>query len=220
LLTVPGEANRDDPLLVRWQYGLGRAAVFTSDAKARWAESWVTWAGFDKFWANVLRDLLPHAQSGEATLTHDPVSGSLVAEYRLASHVAAPAEPPTLYAFGPGGFQRPVKAERAGQGYYRATVPIGTRQGLFRVRPLADSAAFPETGVYIPELELSNYGNNPQLMKQIAAFTGGLFNPNPRDVFSTGGRSVPSSLNLWPGLLALALLLNLAEVAWRKLKRG
>lgn len=220
LLTVPGEANRDEPLLVRWQYGLGRAAVFTSDAKARWAESWVTWAGFDKFWANVLRDLLPHAQSGEATLTHDPVSGSLVAEYRLASHVAAPVEPPTLYAFGPGGFQRPVKAERAGQGYYRATVPIGTRQGLFRVRPLADSAAFPETGVYIPELELSNYGNNPQLMKQIAAFTGGLFNPNPRDVFSTGGRSVPSSLNLWPGLLALALLLNLAEVSWRKLKRG
>jgi len=57
-------------------------------------------------------------------------------------------------------------------------------------------------------------------MKQIAEFTGGLFNPDPRDVFSTGGRSVPSALNLWPGLLALALLLNLAEVAWRKLKRS
>jgi len=220
LLKVPGEANRDDPLLVRWQYGLGRAAVFTSDAKARWAESWIGWSGFDKFWANILRDLLPHAQSLEATLTHDPVSGSLVAEYRLAPHVAVPAELPTLYALGPGGFQRPVKVERAGAGYYRATIPIGTRQGLFRVRPLAESAAFPETGVYIPEMEMSHFGNNPQLLKQIAAFTGGLFNPNPRDVFSTGGRSVPSALNLWPGLLALALLLNLAEVAWRKLKRS
>jgi len=220
LLTVPGEGAKDDPLLVRWQYGLGRAAVFTSDAKARWAEGWVAWKGFDKFWANVLRDLLPHAQSGEATLTHDSVSGALVAEYRLASHVGVPAEPPTLYALGPGGFQRPVKVERAGEGYYRAVIPIGSRQGLFRVRPLADSAAFPETGAYIPELELSNYGNNPQLMKQIAEFTGGLFNPDPRDVFSTGGRSVPSALNLWPGLLALALLLNLAEVAWRKLKRS
>jgi uncharacterized membrane protein len=220
LLSVPGEGPWDDPLLVRWQYGLGRAAVFTSDAKARWAEGWVAWNGFDKFWANVLRDLLPHAQSGEATLTHDAVNGSLVAEYRLAAHVASPAGPPTLYVLGPGGFQRPVKVERAGEGYYRAVVPIGTRQGLFRVRPLADSAAFPETGVYIPEMEMSNYGNNAQLMKQIAEFTGGVFNPNPRDVFSTGGRSVPSALNLWPGLLALALLLNLAEVAWRKLKRS
>ncbi len=32
------EADHGDPLLVRWQYGLGRAAVFTSDAKNRWAE--------------------------------------------------------------------------------------------------------------------------------------------------------------------------------------
>ena len=30
---------RRDPLLVRWQYGLGRAAVFASDAKSRWAEA-------------------------------------------------------------------------------------------------------------------------------------------------------------------------------------
>ena len=38
-------ADRDDPLLVRWQYGLGRAAVFTSDAKNRWAANWVHVAG-------------------------------------------------------------------------------------------------------------------------------------------------------------------------------
>ena len=31
-----------DPLYVRWQYGLGRTAVFTSDAKSRWASEWIT----------------------------------------------------------------------------------------------------------------------------------------------------------------------------------
>ena len=46
-----------DPLLVRWQYGLGRATVFTSDAKSRWAASWVTWPGFDRLWTNIFRDL-------------------------------------------------------------------------------------------------------------------------------------------------------------------
>ncbi len=58
-------ADREDPLLVRWQYGLGRAAVFTSDAKNRWAANWVTWPGFDKLWANIFRDLLPHAPQSE-----------------------------------------------------------------------------------------------------------------------------------------------------------
>ena len=40
ILTINGEGE-DDPLLTRWQYGLGRAAVFASDAKPRWA-----WTGF------------------------------------------------------------------------------------------------------------------------------------------------------------------------------
>ena len=55
--------DEKDPLLVRWQYGLGRAVVFTSDAKSRWAADWVTWKGFDKLWTNIFRDLLPHAES-------------------------------------------------------------------------------------------------------------------------------------------------------------
>ncbi len=38
------DQEKKDPLYVRWQYGLGRAAVFASDAKSRWAESWVTLA--------------------------------------------------------------------------------------------------------------------------------------------------------------------------------
>lgn len=219
LLTLVSTPDEEDPLLSRWQYGLGRAAVFTSDAKARWAEGWVGWAGYPKFWTNVVRELLPNAQSGEATLTHDPTQGELLAEYRLAAHVEAPAEPPALYALGPDGYQRTITAERAGDGYYRARVPIGARQGLFRVRPLEESRAFPETGLYLPEPELSTFGNNPQLLAQIAAYTGGQVNPEPRDIFNPGGRTVPASLRLWPGLIGLALLLNFLELAWRKLRR-
>lgn len=219
ILAVDGEDGKQDPLLSRWQYGLGRTAVFASDAKARWAESWIGWAGYDKFWTNVLRDLLPHAQSGEATLTHDPANGQLIAEYRLAGHVAEPARPPSLYVIGPDGFRKAIEAKKAGDGFYRAVAPIGARQGLFRVRPLEESRAFPEIGIYLPEPELSTYGSNPQLLRQIAGYTGGLFNPAPEAVFNAGGRWVPSSLRLWPGLLALALLLNLGELAWRKLRK-
>lgn len=220
ILTVIGEENREDPLLARWQYGLGRTAVFSSDAKARWAEAWIGWPGYDRFWTNVLRDLLPHAQSGESTLTHDPANGQLIAEYRLASHVTEPAKLPALYVIGPDGFQKALEVKKAGDGFYRAVAPIGARQGLFRVRPLEESRAFPEIGIYLPEPELSTYGSNPQLLQQIAGYTGGLFNPAPGDVFNAGGRSVPSSLRLWPGLLGLAVLLNFAELAWRKLRRA
>jgi hypothetical protein len=46
-------ADREDPLLVRWQYGLGRTAVFTSDAKNRGRPT-AQWPGF-RFWANISR---------------------------------------------------------------------------------------------------------------------------------------------------------------------
>ena len=67
--------DKKDPLYTRWQYGLGRAAVFASDAKSRWAESWVAWPGFDKFWINIARDLLPHSDSSEARLKDAVVAG-------------------------------------------------------------------------------------------------------------------------------------------------
>jgi hypothetical protein len=95
---------------------------------------------------------------------------------------------------------------------------IGQNQGLFRVRPLAESRAFPEVGFYRQEDEMREYGNNVPLLRQVAASTGGRFNPAPREVFDAGGRSIRSTMELWPGLLALAIALNLAELILRKWK--
>jgi len=53
ILVAPNEFN--DPILTAWQYGLGRAVAFTSDATARWGRSWVTWDGFAPFWSQAVR---------------------------------------------------------------------------------------------------------------------------------------------------------------------
>ena len=212
------EADHGDPLLVRWQYGLGRAAVFTSDAKNRWAVNWVTWPGFDRFWANLFRDLLPHAPQSEATADFDRANNELVVDYRLSRSVPEPSTIPDIYALGPNGFQAPLKVSKVAGGHYRGRLAIGQNQGLFRVRPVADSRVFPEVGFYRPEDEMADYGNNIELLRQVAAATGGRFNPSPRQVFDAGTRSVRSTMDLWPGLLALAILLNLAELIVRKWK--
>jgi uncharacterized membrane protein len=209
-------ADQKDPLLVRWQYGLGRAAVFTSDAKSRWASRWVVWAGFDRFWANLMRDLLPHAQAGEAAMEYNSANDELVIDYRFGHAVEEPPAIPDIFVFGPVGFQRAVKVEKVAEGAFRGRVHIDHRQGLFRVRPLADSRAFPEVGFYLQEEELAEYGTNEALLRRISEFTGGRFNPDPREVFDPGGRSVAASMRLWPGLLLVALALNLAELIWRK----
>jgi uncharacterized membrane protein len=48
-------SEKGDPLLAWWRYGLGMTVAFTSDAKSRWAAEWLTWPGYSKFWAQVIR---------------------------------------------------------------------------------------------------------------------------------------------------------------------
>ena len=139
-------------------------------------------------------------------------------DYRLSRNVPEPDEIPDIYAFGPNGFQAPLQVAKVAAGHYRGRLAIGQNQGLFRVRPLADSPAFPEVGFYRQEDEMLEYGNNQALLRQIAAATGGHFNPTPKAVFDDGGRSIQTVMDLWPGLLALAILLNLAELVLRKWK--
>ena len=207
-----------DPLLVRWQYGLGRSAVFTSDAKNRWASAWLTWKGFDRFWTNILRDLLPHAPPSEANAEYDSATGDLVVNYHLGAHVSEPDKVPDIFALGPNQFRRAAQVTRIAAGQYRALVKVGAIEGLFRIRPLVESRAFPEVGFYRNESELTDFGVNEALLRQLSASTGGRYNPPPGAVFDAGGRGTPATLRLWPGLLAIAILLNFAELLTRKWK--
>ena len=210
--------EENDPLLVRWQYGLGRSAVFASDATARWATNWVDWPGFDLFWSNLVRDLLPRVPAIEARTHYDATTGDLVIEYHTAGRQPSVERPvPTeLYALGPDEFREVVPLERAGPADFEARIPIGERFGLFRVRPASGFDRFPEVAFYRNNNELEDSGSNPDLLRRIAQLTGGRFNPDPREVFEAGGRTVNSSIDLWPALLLAAILLNLVELAARK----
>jgi len=139
-------------------------------------------------------------------------------DYRLSKNVEEPAKLPDIFAFGPNGFQAPLKVSKIAAGHYRGRLAIGANQGLFRIRPAADSRAFPEIGFYRQEDEMLEYGNNETLLRQIATATGGHFNPAPKAVFDPAGRSIRTTMNLWPALLVLALLLNIAELILRKWK--
>ncbi len=205
----------EDPLLVRWQYGLGRSVVFASDAKDRWAANWVAWDGFDRFWANVIRDILPRSSTDGAVTEYDEASDEIVVRYRAAAGSSAAASPPELYALGPDGYRQARLPERDAEGY-TARFPAEGRFGLFRIRPASDAPLFPETAHYRENSELSEYGADVELMQTIAAATGGRFNPAPEEIFDTQGKAVERRMDLWPLLLALAIMLNLIELLARK----
>jgi Uncharacterized membrane protein len=55
---------RDDPLLAQWQYGLGRAVAWTSDATGKWAKNWIAWPGFSRFFSQLVGWTFPGEETG------------------------------------------------------------------------------------------------------------------------------------------------------------
>ncbi len=210
------DAAKKDPLFVEWQYGLGRAAVFASDAKSRWADAWIGWPGFDKFWINVTRDLLRHTNMSEATAEFDQANGDMLVRYRLSSEMPEPTSVPAIYVLGPHGFHQAIEVKEVASRLYEGRLHIGPATGLFRVRPVNESAAFPEVGLYRQQPEFQDYGVNENLLKQISGFTDGRFNPALSEIFDSAGRSNSVEWQLWPAFLALALGLTIAELVARK----
>ena len=202
---------------------MGRAGVFASDAKSRWAADWVTWGGFDKFWINVSRDLLMNTDRSEANAQFDPANGDILVSYQLGEGVPEPKEAPQIFVIGPSGFEKPIPIQKAAARLYRGRLHVGRLRGLFRIRPVADSAAFPEIGLYRRQEELQDHGSNEAVLRQVSSMTGGRFNPNPGSVFDGDGRMIYTIWQLWPGLLGCAIALSLAELItrkWNGLKQG
>jgi Ca-activated chloride channel homolog len=190
--------------------------VFTSDAKSRWAENWVTWPGFDKFWINASRDLLTHTDESEASAQFDTADNDILVSYRLATGVSEPQAIPQIFVIGPNGFEKPIEVHQAAPRVYTGRLHVGRLRGLFRIRPVSDSTAFPEIGLYRQEEERQDCGSNKALLQQISNLTGGRFNPAPSAIFDTGGRPVYSTWQLWPAFLGLAIALTIAELVARK----
>lgn len=216
LLTV--DTQKRDPLLVRWQYGLGRAAIFASDAKSRWAEDWVNWPGFDRLWINIAHDLIAQERATEATARFDAANEVLTVRYRLPETSPEPAHTPHMFVLGPNNFSGSLTLERISPHTYRGRIrtPANAGDGVYRVRPVAESALFPEVGVYRSLQEFSQVGINENLLRQIASATAGRFNPAANEVFDAGGRTTSVEMQLWPLFLALAILLAVCELIHRK----
>ena len=51
-----------DPLLARWQYGLGRAVAWTSDLRGRWSDAWVQWPGTAQLFSELVGWTIAPAQ--------------------------------------------------------------------------------------------------------------------------------------------------------------
>lgn len=218
------------PLLARWQYGLGKTAVFTSDAKNRWAADWLAWPGYGKLWSQLVRETM-RRDAGE-DVRFEATREDANAVIRLAALDAGGGFRndlhPRVKATLPDGTTSVLPLLQVGPGRYEVRMPlVGTGRAPWRFELIegggVSKALVTRAGVqalhraYPDELRLRP--PDQALLQAIAEQTGGKFAPEPADVFAALGDHATQPRALWPWFAALALLCYLLDLAVRRVPR-
>jgi hypothetical protein len=218
-------SHRNDPVLAKWQYGLGRVVAWTADNGIDLAAEWSGWERYDEFWAGMLRWALPDPDNRtvdlsverdgpDALLAISATAGAgdyidlSSATARITGPGAAVTEGVPLSQSGPGDYQIRVADPQPGAYHLELFAP----GGLTKI----DEVGFTLPGS--PELEPITDGAS--VLEHIATATGGRFLAldNPGDVFdapATGGDPVKRYRPIWVWTAILALILFLTELVIR-----
>lgn len=224
---TPLVTSQGDPLLANWQYGLGRAVAFTSDAKAKWARDWLGWAKYRQFWSQVAQWSLRRLENADFTteVTVDKGEGQVNVEaldaqgnYRNFLNLQAAV-------ISPKGERQTVRLEQTGPGRYEARFPT-KEVGVYMLNlmdlkdgQLRGSLVVGASVNYSPEF--NDPAPNLNLLRRLADLSGGkVLDPRvpAENPFLHGRQKTFQPRDLWEWLLKLAILLFPLDVGVRRIQ--
>ena len=235
--TVALLTARDDPLLAQWQYGLGRAVAWTSDARQAWATPWIGTPEFGTLTAQLVAWTLPPQDSEGIDVRFSPgEGGELDVEvtsfddqgtprnfYRTVLRLVSPDLEPAqtlLEQVGPGRYAGTIRAEDPGAYLVRVAQTFEGEDGT--------DAASRTLGIVSPAAEeFRRLGVDADALASFAEAGRGVELPvgdeeSPREVWRHDIEASAFPTPIWPWLLLLAILLVPLDVGVRRvaLTRG
>jgi Ca-activated chloride channel family protein len=227
--TVALLTGREDPLLAQWQYGLGRAVAWTSDARQQWATPWIGTPEFGTLTAQLVAWTLPAQDAEGIDVRFSPGrTGELNVEvtsfddeagprnfYRTVLRLVSPDLEPTqttLEQVGPGRYAGSIRADdpgaylvRVAQTFEDASGTDAASRTLGLVSPAADE--YRRLGVAADALRgYAAIGGGRELSLE-AAESGIWAHDLEASAFPTP---------IWPWLLLLAIILVPLDVGIRR----
>jgi hypothetical protein len=226
---VPLVSEKGDPILAHWQYGLGRAVAFTSDAKPKWARMWMTWDKYRQFWTQIAQWSLRRVENADFTTEVNIDKGEGVISVEA-------LDPDGNYknflnlqtvVVSPKGDRQMVRLEQTGPGRYEARFPTkeigGYSLNLMEMRDgkVAGQQFVGASVNYSPEF--NDTAPNLHLLQQITERSGGKLLPfqptTPEDnPFLHDRKKTFQPRDLWEFLLKLAICLFPIDVGVRRIQ--
>jgi Mg-chelatase subunit ChlD len=210
------------PLLVTWQYGLGRSAAWTSDLKGQWASDWVEWEGFPRFAAQLVGWTLPAPQDQGLVAQAGLEQDQAVIRLEAADEDGRPRNFLDALAtvIDPDLGAQEVRLSQVGAGRYETSLEVsepGTYLVRLGVNEGGQSLGQQTLGLVVPySPEYKESGTQLGFLDELARVTGGGPLAEPVAAFTHNLPIADYAREIWrPLLFAVALLFPL-DVALRR----
>lgn len=239
----PKVEDQQFPVLAYWQFGAGRTAAFTSDARSQpggvkgWDRDWIASDLYQKFWEQLVNWAMRTAETGRLVILPEYRDGKVritvdarddkdrpLAGITLRGKVTAPRPPQ------PGEKPPTIEFTRTGAGRYEAEFPADEAGSYFvsvqavQNGEVTDGARIGVTVPYSPEF--ADVESNTPLLKRLADITGGKIYDESEaelaktskagDVFRDALKTVRSLLPFWFWLVFAAGIGLFFDVAIRR----
>lgn len=224
---TPLVSEKGDPVLAHWQYGLGRAVAFTSDARAKWGQNWISWAKYRQFWSQTAQWALRKVDNADfnTDVSVDKGVGQLSVEALDSSGNFRNFLNLEAVVVSPKGERATALLQQTGPGHYEAK--FDTKEvGAYLIHlldkqdgKLQGSQVLGASVNYSPEFNAVE--PNLNLLKRVADAGGGRIlnidipGMNP---FEHNRQKTFQPKDLWEWLLRIAIVLFLADVGFRRIQ--
>lgn len=209
-------SHKDEPILAGWNIGLGKAVAWTSDAKPAWAEEWIPWHNFGKFWGQVVNWVLPAVGAGaDFDLTVSLRHGA--AEVSIDTQTPSQVSAYEVRVAGPNGSSEPIEMQQITLRRYNGAFQV-RNSGSYIVTAERESDGRKRTEVLsLPyPVEYAEFEVNTDLLKTLASETAGIHEPTPTEMASPAGTPIERQVPLAQALLVIAAILFVLEMVLRR----
>jgi hypothetical protein len=215
--------DEEDPLLAFWPVGLGRAAVFASDVKDRWAANWIRWRGYGPFFASLIR-ALERRQAPPLALEviPGPIRGgvrsvAVAVETRDAEGGYRDLLKPVVEVTA-GSRSSRLALRQVSPGRYEATVLADADQTLNVVTVGEGSGGTSRLVVPDPAAEYRFSPADEGLLKSLAQTTRGGWTATADTLARAPGDRRTARRPIAPALIVLALALWFSDILLRRVR--
>ena len=223
---VPLKITRRDsssPLLAAWQYGLGRAVIFTADPDSLATLSWIRWNRYAEFWSQLVNWVMRPGDAGPFSMRVETASDGGV---RIEAEKIDNSPVPNLVLRVTGtGHAMDIPMTQTDASLYRGELgqlPRGKYSAALMIKGgdterVLTQREFASTGTAsADEDEVRIRPRNLTLLKNLALATGGALDASAAEILKPSGALVTVHRSAEPFLLPLAIMLFLGEVFVRR----